>query len=68
MVPVSMPAPSAIWPRAKADSSVPWYPVARSPSTSHASVAPEKNVKPRPSRIEETAQPQNGPWSFHMSR
>ena len=31
--------------------------VAASASTSHASVAPEKNVNPRPSRIEEIAQP-----------
>ena len=31
-----------------------------SASTSHASTAPEKNVKPRPMRIETTAHCQNG--------
>ena len=33
-------------------------PVALSASTSHASVAPEKNVNPSPSRIEAIAQPE----------
>ena len=39
---------------------MPAKPVARSASTSHASVAPEKNVNPSPSRIEAIAQPENG--------
>ena len=43
-------------------------PVAASASTSHASVAPEKNVNPSPSRIEAIAQPQNGAWTCHMHR
>src|SRR6202171_482954 len=66
-VPSSMPAPCAIWPLAKADSSVPWYPVAFRPSTSHASVAPEKKVNPSPSSADDSAQLQNGPWIFHIS-
>jgi hypothetical protein len=37
-------------------------------STSHASVAPEKNVNPRPRRIEATAQPRNGAWTCHINR
>jgi hypothetical protein len=35
--------------------------VARSASTSQASVAPEKNVKPSPSSTDDAAQAQNGP-------
>ena len=53
-----MAAPDTICALAKTDSSVPRKPVALSASTSHASVAPEKNVKPRPSRIEAIAQPE----------
>src|SRR5215813_426199 len=63
-----MPTPSAIFPLAKAASSVPAYRVACRPSTSHASVAPEKKVKPRPSRTEESAQVQNEPWIRHKKR
>ena len=43
-------------------------PLALRASTSHASVAPEKNVNPRPSRIEAMAQPQIGAWVSHISR
>jgi hypothetical protein len=57
---VSIPAPVMIWPRASTDSSVPVNWVALSASTSHASTAPEKNVNPRPSPSETTAQLQNG--------
>jgi hypothetical protein len=63
-----MATPPAICPRAKADSSVPSYPVKCRPSTSHASVAPEKKLKPSPSSIDTTAQVQNGPWIFHNRR
>ena len=35
---------------------------------SHASVAPEKKVKPRPSRIEAMAQPHSGALICHISR
>ena len=35
-------------------------PVAASASTSHASTAPEKNVKPRPISIDTIAHAQNG--------
>src|SRR6267142_2751101 len=66
-VPNSMPAPCAIWPLAKADSSVPWYRVAFRPSTSHASVAPEKKANPSPSTADDSAQLQNGAWIFHIS-
>ena len=37
-------------------------------STSQASVAPEKNVNPRPSRIEATAQPISGAWTCHITK
>ena len=43
-------------------------PVATRASTSHASVAPEKNVKPRPSRTDASAQPTNGASVSHMYR
>ena len=58
--PVSMPMPVTIWPRASTDSSGPWNCVAASASTSHASTAPEKNVKPSPRPSETSAQAQNG--------
>src|SRR6266545_1488648 len=38
------------------------------PSTSQASVAPEKNVKPSPSSIELSAHAQNGPWLRHIQK
>ena len=41
--------------------------MAVSASTSHASTAPEKNVKPRPIRIETTAHCQNGASTCHRS-
>ncbi len=56
--PTSIAAPLTVWARPKTDSRPPANSVACSASTSHASVAPEKNVKPRPSRIEASAQPE----------
>jgi hypothetical protein len=50
------------------DSILPSYPVSASASTSQASVAPEKNVKPRPSSTDVTAQAQNGALSCQASR
>ena len=47
--PVSIATPPTICPRPKTSSSAPSKPVASSASTSHASTAPEKNVKPSPS-------------------
>src|SRR5688500_7896194 len=64
-VPVSIAIPDAIAPFAKTDSKVPLNFAACSPSTSQASVAPEKNVKPRPKNIETTAHAQNGPLDSH---
>jgi hypothetical protein len=66
--PPSIAAPPTVCARPKTDSRLPVKPVADSASTSHASVAPEKNVKPRPSRIEATAQPISGAWICHMTR
>jgi hypothetical protein len=57
--PTSIAAPATIWPLPKTDSSSPSKPVALSASTSHASTAPEKNVKPRPSPTETSAHAQN---------
>ena len=62
-----MPTPVRIWARAKTGSSGPSYPVARSASTSQASVAPEKKVKPSPISSDESAHDQNGP-SIAQSR
>ena len=67
-VPTSMATPLTLWARPKTCSRWPVKPVAASASTSHASVAPEKKVKPRPSRIEAIAQPSSGAWTCHMSR
>ena len=58
--PASIAAPPTICPRPKTRSMGPVNPVAVSASTSHASTAPEKNVNPRPSRIDTTAHCQNG--------
>jgi hypothetical protein len=66
--PTSIAPPPTTWARPKTDSRLPVKPVAASASTSHASVAPEKKVKPRPSSIEDSAQPQNGACRFHMTR
>ena len=66
--PVSIATPLTICARAKIDSRVPVNPVACSASTSHASVAPEKNVNPSPSRIEASAQPSSPARICHMSR
>ena len=57
-VPTSIATPPTIWARPKMCSRWPVKPVAVRASTSHASVAPEKKVNPRPSRIEAIAQPQ----------
>ena len=64
--PTSIAAPPTVWARPKIDSRLPLKPVAVSASTSHASVAPEKNVNPRPSRIEASAQPSSGACHCHM--
>ena len=63
--PVSMAAPLTTCPRPKTDSRLPSNPVAFSASTSQASTAPEKNVKPRPSSTETTAHAQNGASICH---
>src|SRR5438067_7060784 len=60
--PPSIATPVTTWPRPNTASSSPLKPVALSASTSHASTAPEKNVKPRPIRTETTAHCQNGAW------
>ena len=59
--------PLATCPFANAASSDPSYPVACSPSTSQASVAPLKNVNPRPSSIDTTAQSTNGASVRHST-
>ena len=66
--PTSIAAPPTACARPNTDSRCPVKPVAASASTSHASVAPEKNVKPRPSRIDASAQPTNGASVCHMYR
>ncbi len=43
-------------------------PAAARASTSQASVAPEKNVKPSPIRTEAIAQPQNGALVAHITQ
>ena len=65
--PVSIAVPETIWPRPNTVSSSPVKPVASSASTSHASTAPEKNVKPRPSSIEAIAHSQNAASSSHSN-
>jgi hypothetical protein len=60
-----MPTPVRICARENTGSSGPRWPVASSASTSQASVAPEKNVKPSPSRSETSAQAQNGAVTSH---
>ena len=65
--PPSMATPSTAWPRPNTVSSSPVYPVCVRASTSHASMAPEKKVKPSPRNTEVTAQPQNGASIHHMS-
>jgi hypothetical protein len=63
--PVSIATPLTTWPRPKTDSSAPSNPVAPSASTSHASTAPEKNVKPRPMSSETAAHAPNGAAICH---
>ena len=58
--PPNIAAPPTIWPRPNTDSRPPSYRRASSASTSHASTAPEKKVKPSPSSTERTAHAQNG--------
>lgn len=60
--------PSRISPLAKTESSWPLKPLDFSASTSHASTAPEKNVKPRPRSAEAAAQAQNGAEMRHIRR
>src|SRR5947207_11383624 len=65
--PPSIATPVTTWPRPNTASSSPVNPVALSASTSHASTAPEKNVKPRPMSTETTAHCQNGAWIRHSN-
>jgi len=65
--PPSIATPVTTCPRPNTASSSPVKPVALSASTSHASTAPEKNVKPRPMSTETTAHCQNGAWIRHSS-
>ncbi len=60
--PSSIATPPTTWARANTASSGSSWPVAASASTSHASTAPEKNVKPSPMSTDTTAHCQNGPW------
>ena len=66
--PTSIAAPPTTIARPKTASRSPSWPVAASASTSHASVAPEKNVNPSPSSIDDSAQPMNGASICHISR
>ena len=66
--PPSIAAPPIAWPRANTDSRSSRYPWWWSASTSQASTAPEKKVKPRPIRAEAIAQPQNGAAVCHIHR
>ena len=65
--PPSIAAPLTVcaWP--KTASRLPSKCVARSASTSHASVAPEKNVNPRPRSADAAAHAQNGACQPHIS-
>jgi hypothetical protein len=65
--PLSMATPSTACPLANTGSSGPSYPLKRSASTSHASTAPEKNVKPRPITTDTAAHAQNGASIDHIS-
>ena len=65
--PVSIAPPLTTCPLAKTESRLPVNPVACRASTSQASTAPEKNVKPSPSSIDTTAHSQNGACSSHSS-
>ena len=58
--PVSIATPLTIWPRANTESSSPMYPVACSASTTQASTAPEKKVKPSPISSDTSAHCQTG--------
>jgi hypothetical protein len=63
-----MAAPATIWPLANTDSRLPLKPVNLRASTSQASVAPEKKVKPSPSSTEVAAQAQKGAWACQASQ
>ena len=63
-----MAAPPTTCPRASTDGKLSFTPVKVSASTSQASVAPEKKVKPRPSSTDAIAQPQSGAWVCHIQR
>ena len=58
--PASIATPDTISPRPSTVSSPPSYPEKRNASTSQASTAPEKKVKPSPSRTDTTAHDQKG--------
>ena len=66
--PASIAAPATDWPLANTDSRWPSNLVKVRASTSQASTAPEKKVKPSPMRAEATAHPQNGAMVRHMNR
>lgn len=66
--PPSIAAPDTICPRPSTVSRCPWKPVAVRASTSQASTAPEKKVKPRPISTETTAQAQNGEPVCHINQ
>ncbi len=55
-----MATPITIWPRPNTASNSPVYPAAVRASTSQASTAPEKNVNPRPMKIDTAAHCQKG--------
>src|SRR6478609_10188237 len=63
--PTSIALPLKICERPKTVSRLPLYPTALSASTSHASTAPEKKVKPSPSSTETTAHAQKGECQTH---
>ena len=65
--PPSIAAPVTAWPRPKTVVRSPAKPVAVRASTSHASTAPEKKVKPSPIAIDDSAHAQNGAPT-HQSR
>ena len=65
--PPSIAAPDTTCPRPNTDSTEPVKPVAVRASTSQASTAPEKNVKPRPISTEATAHAQNGASICHRT-
>ena len=66
--PKSIATPLTVCPRPNTDSKLPGKSVAVRASTSQASTAPEKNVKPRPINTEAIAHIQNGASICHRKR